>query len=125
MKLKINVFILFTALMCLSLTIFAQDKSEKPFQKWSKDHALKILTESAWAKTYQSTEGSAGAASQQVAREQGQNASSGGSNPRSVARNFGPPPVVIRLHSALPVRQALIRMQQISNGYDKMDENKN
>ncbi|MBA2735577.1 MAG: hypothetical protein H0U50_02195, partial [Pyrinomonadaceae bacterium] len=47
---------------------------------------------------------------------------SGGSNPRSIARNFGSPPVVIRLHSALPIRQALVRIQQISAGYDKMDE---
>ena len=110
-------------LLCFfSNVAVAQKTSEKPYNKWSKDEALRILSDSSWAKTYQSTAGSASASASQVGREQGQTASSGGSNPRSVARDFGPPPVVLRLHSALQIRQALIRMQQISAGYDKMDE---
>jgi len=113
---------LFICLYCLIGAVLAQKYVEKPFQKWNKDEAIKVLTSSPWAQTYQSTEGSSRAAQVQVGREQHQNANSGGSNPRSVARDFGPPPVVVRLHSALPVRQALIRMQQLSAGYDKMDE---
>jgi hypothetical protein len=47
---------------------------------------------------------------------------SGVNNPRSVARDYGNPPVVIRLHSALPIRQAIVRMQQIAEGYDKLPD---
>lgn len=124
MKFKKSILISLVWLSCLTCTISAQKVLEKPFQKWSKDEAIKILSDSSWARTYQSNEGTSVAAAQQVAREQNQTASSGGSNPRSVGRNFGPPPVVIRLHSALPIRQAMIRMQQLSAGYDKMDEKK-
>ena len=124
MKFKKSILISLVWLSCLTITISAQKVLEKPFQKWSKDEAIKILSDSSWARTYQSTEGSSEAAAQQIGREQNQTANSGGSNPRSVARDLGPPPVVIRLHSALPIRQALIRMQQLSAGYDKMDEKK-
>jgi hypothetical protein len=124
MKFNKSAFLTFFLLCCLAGTVSAQKVSEKPFQKWSKDDAIKILSESSWARTYQSTEGASAAAAQQAGREQNQSVYSGGSNPRSVARNFGPAPVVIRLHSALPIRQALIRMQQITTGYDKMDEKK-
>lgn len=124
MKLKKSLLITFICLNLLSGIVSAQKTVEKPFQKWSKDDAIKLLSESSWARTYQSTEGSSGAAALQVAREQNQSVNSGGSNPRSVARNFGPPPVVMRLHSGLPIRQAMIRMQQITAGYDKMDDKK-
>lgn len=124
MKLKNNLLIAFVCLNFLTGTLFAQKIAEKPFQKWSKEDAIKVLSESSWARTYQSTEGASGAAAQQIGREQNQSVNSGGSNPRSVARNFGPPPVVMRLHSALPIRQAMIRMQQITAGYDKMDDTK-
>lgn len=122
MKINKNILLFFICLYCLNSSVFAQKFVEKPFQRWSKDEAIKVLSSSSWAQTYQSTEGSSRADQLQVAREQRQTANSGGSNPRSVARNFGPPPVVIRLHSALPVRQALVRMQQLSARYDKMDE---
>ncbi len=105
----------------LIVTVSAQ-KMDKPFDTWNRDQAQKVLTDSSWAKTYQSPQGSAFASAVQAGREQGQNANSGGSSPSSVARNFGPAPVVIRLHSALPVRQALIRLQQIEAGYDKASE---
>ncbi len=124
MKFKKSLLITLVWLSCLTCTVSAQKFLEKPFQKWSKDDAIKILSDSSWARTYQSTEGAAGAAALQVSREQNQGANSGGSNPRSTARYFGPAPVVIRLHSSLMVRQALIRIQQITAGYDKMDEKK-
>lgn len=119
---KSNKLLILVCLLCLTNVAFSQKTWEKPFQKWSKDDALKILSASPWAQTYQSTEGASRAAAQQVGREQNQSVGGGGSNPRSVARNFGPPPVVIRLHSSLAIRQAVTRLQQISAGYDKMDE---
>jgi len=122
MKLNRSIFLLFICLCFLTSAVLAQKTWEKPFQKWNKDDAIKVLGSSPWAQTYQSNERSSSAAAQQISREQSQGANSGGSNPRSIARNFGPPPVVIRLHSALPIRQALVRLQQINAGYDKMDE---
>ena len=116
-----SVFFVFTIFIC-AISAFSQKTIEKPYDKWGKDEAIKMLTDSPWAKTYQSPIGSANAAAGQVAREQGQTANSGGSNPRSVSRNFGPPPVVMRLHSALPVRQALVRLQQLNAGYDKLND---
>lgn len=103
-------------------TSLAQKTWEKPFNKWTKDEAMKILSDSPWAQTYQSTEGVASASQQQIRREQGQTVNSGGGNPRSYERNQGPAPVVIRLHSALPIRQAIVQLRRIEAGYDKLDE---
>lgn len=101
---------------------FGQKMLEKPHSTWGKEDTLKLITDSAWAKPYQSTKGSAIASQVQIAREQAQTSSSGGSNPRSVGRDFGPPPVTMRLHSAYPVRQAIVRLRQIEAGYDKMSD---
>lgn len=116
----------FVAALVLGVfTISAFAQKDKPYTKWGKEEAIRLLNDSAWAKPYQSTIGSANAAAGQIRREQGQTSSSGGSDPRSVARDFGPPPVTLRLHSALPMRQAIVRLQQIDAGYDKMtDEGK-
>ena len=114
--------LLFALLSVLTISASAQKIFEKPLHKWSKDDAVKILTTSAWSQTYQSPEASASAAQREISREQAQSANRGGNDPRSVARNFGQPPVVIRLHSGLPIRQALVRIRQIESGYDKMDE---
>jgi hypothetical protein len=124
MKLIKNILFLIICICCLTNAVSAQKTWEKPFDKWSKDDALKIVTSSPWAQTYQSPEGAASAAARQIGREQRDTVNSGGNNPRSYARNFGPAPVVIRLHSALPVRQAIIRGRQIAAGYDKMDDKK-
>jgi len=121
MKFNKTILLLFVCVCCLSNSISAQKAWEKPIEKWSMDDALKIVTSSPWAQTYQSNEGGATAAQRQIQRE---NANSGGNNPRSYERNFGPAPVVIRLHSALPVRQAINRGRQIAAGYDKMDDKK-
>lgn len=103
-------------------SVLAQKVYEKPFTKWSADEALKIVSDSPWAKAYQSASGAAGSDSRAVAREQAQSVYSGGSNPRSVAREFGPPPVTLRLHSSEILRKATVRLQQIDAGYDKMTE---
>lgn len=101
-------------------TVIGQKDYDKPVEKWGQEEALRIVNESAWAKSYQSSAGQAGAAAVTVAREQSQSVYSGGSNPRSIARNFGPPPVYLRLHSSEVLRKATLRLQQIAAGYDKM-----
>lgn len=113
---------LLVALFLCVFAISAFAQKDKPYNKWGKEETLRLWNDSAWSKPYQSNSGSANAAAGQIRREQGQSAGSGGSDPRSVARDFGPPPVTMRLHSALPIRQAMVRMQQIDLGYDKMSE---
>lgn len=122
MKLNKSKLLLFICICCLSNAVFAQKTWEKPLEKWSKEDALKVVTSSPWAQTYQSPEGSASAAARQIGREQRDTVNSGGGNPGSSSRYLGPPPVVIRLHSALPVRQAIIRGRQLVAGYNKMDD---
>lgn len=122
MKFNKNQLLLFVLICSVTVTASAQKTLEKPYQKWSKGEAMKILTASPWVQTYQSPEASALAAQQEIRREQGQTATRGGNDPKSTPRSFGQPPVVMRLHSALPIRQALVRIRQIESGYDKMDE---
>lgn len=120
---KLNRFLsLFVCIAGLSASVFTQ-KADKPYDTWSKEQAQKVLSDSSWAKTYQSSQSSGVGASMQNEARPSLNVGGTGSNPRSVARSFGPAPVVVRLHSALPVRQALVRLQQISSGYDKASEN--
>jgi hypothetical protein len=113
-------FVLLFLVSCLSVP--AQKFIEKPYNTWGKEDTLRLISDSAWAKPYQSTQATANASAAQVAGAQGQSSTGGGSNPRSVARDFGPPPVTLRLHSGLPIRQAVVRLQQLDVGYDKMSE---
>lgn len=109
-------------------TVVAQKTWEKPMQKWSKEDVIKILNTSPWVQTYQSTEGMAAIDKEQIAKTQNDlriNTSTTSQNVSgSTTRTLSVVPVIIRLHSALPIRQALVRLQQIEAGYDKMDEKK-
>lgn len=119
---KYRIFVLAILLCGAATSALAQKVPDKPVNQWGKEESLKILSESAWAKTYQSNSGASNAAASQSVRELGQSVNRGGSDPRSVARDFGPPPITMRLHSGSPIRQAIIRLQQIANGYDKMSD---
>ena len=116
---KFKVLLLFVCLYCLSGAAFAQKTWEKPFQKWNKDEAFKILSDSPWAQSYQAESASA---QLQSGREQNDQRILGRAETGRVTRLLGNQPVVIRFQSALPIRQALVRLQQIQSGYDKMNE---
>ena len=105
----------------LTITVIAQRVSEKPFQKWSEKEATNLLTDSPWVRTYQSSAGIAAASQAQVGREQSDQRLYRDTYGGSSSRIMAPIPVVMRLHSALPIRQALVRLRQIHAGYDKMD----
>lgn len=119
-------------LLMLAGIVSGQKTWEKPIEKWSKGDALAVVMDSPWAVTYQSTVAASKAAEEQVARDSrdiaggvGGSKDDGGGNGRyagSMARDGGPPPVVVRLHSGYPIRQAISRGRQIAAGYDKMDE---
>ena len=93
---------------------------DKPIDQWSRKDAMDILTSSPWAKIYSSNEGAASAAATEALRAQSDNSLRGRERSRS-ERAGGFPPVVFRLHSGLPIRLALIRLNQIAANYDKMD----
>lgn len=117
-------FLLFVLFCCLTGTVSAQKVWEKPFQKWNKEQATKILTDSPWAQTYQSTNALGAVSQEQAGRAQIDGSIYRSSGAGAAPGRDAPTPVVIRLHSALLVRQALVRIRQIDAGYDKMDDAK-
>ncbi len=116
-----------TTVVCLALlgilssSAFGQKFLSKPWTERSKDEALSLLSNSAWAKTYSSIESGARAEAQSMARGSRDTVNRGGGNPGSVSRDLGNLPVVIRLHSSPYVRQAMVRLQQLGAKYDKMN----
>lgn len=120
---KCNKLFLLTCLYLVASPLFAQSL-DKPFEKWSRDDAMKLLSNSSWAQTYQSTEGAAAADAANARGSLNDNRVSGtaGTERGRSEVSGGPPPVVIRLHSGLPVRHAIMRLNQIAAGYDKMDD---
>jgi len=80
----------------LTAPIFAQDIWEKPFTQWTKTDVEKIVNNSPWARTEE----------------------------ERVTVGYGNPPisykVIVRLRSALPIRHALVRSNQLNAKYDQM-----
>jgi len=117
---SLSVLICAVFVVLLSSEGFGQKFVNKQWTEWSKDEALSLLSESGWAKTYSSIEGGARAEAGAMARAQKDSVNRGGGNPGSAARDLGNLPITIRLHSSPLVRQAMVRLQQISVKYDKM-----
>ena len=106
-------------------SVLAQKTWEKPLDKWSKEDALKVVSESPWAQTFQSRESVTLSGQGKVAREQADTVNNGGGNTAgSSSRYLGNPPIVVRLHSGMPIRQALVRGRQLAANYSKMDDAK-
>jgi hypothetical protein len=121
---KLIKLMLFACILCFSANTFAQNNQktlEKPYQQWSQEEALKIVSSKPFADQYQSAQALTALSQQQQGREQSDTRLSGSDRGRT-SRIQTVAPVVIRLHSALPVRQALVRLRQIQVGYDKMKE---
>jgi hypothetical protein len=109
-------------LICLlAFVVTGQKFVEKPYDTWSREQAIGLLSDSSWARTYQNLSAAASSDMREAARSQSDTRLSGQERSRS-DRVGGMPPVYARLHSALPVRQALARLNQIAANYDKMDE---
>ena len=75
---------------------------------------MNILTSSPWAVTHQSIDAQARASMTDIRMGQRDTVNSGGngSNAGSRNRDSGPAPVVFRLHSGYPIRQAINRSRQ-------------
>jgi hypothetical protein len=117
-----NKFFSVALLFAFSSTLIAQNALfDKPVDKWSKNDAMDILSSSSWAQTHFSNAGAAAAAQSEALRQQSDNRLTG--QERGRAERVGTPsPVIIRLHSALPIRLALLRLNQLAAGYDKMND---
>jgi hypothetical protein len=102
--------IIVTAIMAiflgLTLPLLAQNSSsDKPYQQWTISDVEKMLNNSPWAQTKSKV------------------AYAGYDSPRASYGNIPwPESVTVRLHSALPIRQALMRLMQIKAKYDKMSD---
>lgn len=120
LKLVSSLFILLSVVS----TGLSQKVLEKPIDKWSQKDAMEILNESAWTKSYQSLQGAAAASASDALRAQADNSLRGSERSRT-ERTGAPPPLIMRLQSGLPIRLAMVRLNQIGAGYDKMkDEEK-
>jgi hypothetical protein len=119
---RFNKLVLFVCICFLANIASAQKTWEKPLQKWSKDDALRILSESPWAQSYQSAAAAVLAEQSQTARDQADQRILMRPEISRTSRQLGAQPVVVRLQSGLPIRQALVRLQQIEANYDKMNE---
>lgn len=89
------------AVMVYGPSASAQDWRGKTYEQWTKSEAEKLLTDSPWAQTAAPTGlaiGLSGVASV--------------STPDKA--------ITVRLRSALPVRQAILRLRQIRENYDQM-----
>lgn len=110
-------------------TVFAQGAlSQKPFSQWTKSEAEQVLNDSAWAKRQevriryanqlQRVAGgpNAGIAQGGLLNDEQNTASLGGAQ-APVDFTF-----TLRLRSALPVRQAIVRLRQLEAKYDKLND---
>jgi hypothetical protein len=89
-------------LICLVTCVAAQsDWRQTPYQQWTLGEVEKLLSDSPWALTR--------------ARERI-------NDPAPSRSTFDAGSMTVRLRSALPVRQALVRLRQIRGKYDKMGE---
>lgn len=98
----------------------------KDYRQWTKEEATRVLNASPWVKT-QEVRVKPASARRSVAGQNESNVSSAPSTGSRQAELGGAEApvdykVTLRLRSALPVRQALVRLRQLEAKYDKMGE---
>lgn len=109
-------------LACYALIYGQSELPEKPFQHWSKGEAEKILNNSPWAKQQEvrikfdkETQTAAGSYS-------GVSGAAAAESKTEVTSQLPSDFVfTLRLRSALPVRQAVVRLKQLETNIEKMD----
>ena len=106
------------------LPVLAQDETPvKPFQQWTKAEVNKILTDSPWART-QAVRIQRRGQVRSIAGQTESGTSLGGQTAsRKGELSSAEDPIdyrfPLRLHSALPIRQALVRKEQLKWNYDQ------
>lgn len=84
--------------------LLAKDFWEKPFTEWKKDEVMKMLTKSPWSEQHVFT--------RQI--NVGRSSTEGGGDRESFEA------YTVRLFTALPIRQAYVRMLQLNHKYEQM-----
>ncbi len=129
-RLSALLFVTCVSLLCVSS--FGEDACSKSYTKWSEEYSRKVLANSPWskpfvlAKVHSQAEGyaredvvkdpNAGARSlTEKDRDWGMDRGHGVGGEKEIYNAY-----TLRLFSALPVRQAFVRMFQIINNYEKM-----
>ena len=92
-----------SAVLCAASILLAKDFWEQPLQKWKREDVQKLLTNSPWA------------AVQTFNDIKGGKDDPGVGGAKELFYKF-----TVRFFSALPVREAYVRMMQIMNKYDDM-----
>jgi hypothetical protein len=125
MRIGISLSVVISATMsasiCLSSAVLAQDElMKRPFSQWTKNEATKVLNDSNWAVTQEARIDFG----TQVRKIAGGPTTEGGHlaaqmNGANIPVDYR---VTLRLRSALPVRQALVRLKQLEAKYDSMNE---
>ena len=106
-----KILLLLAESLFIILPLFSKDVWDKPFNQWNRGEILKILNNSPWA--HVETIGSAMERDLESGR-----IGDAGAGARGERENFNK--FTIRFFSALPIREAYVRMFQISNNYDQM-----
>src|SRR4051794_3566690 len=114
--------VIFAIVICtLTGSALGQKLFERSYHTWSREEAEKVLSQSAWVRTYQSTEGAAAIDKEAMLKEQDNlRITPGGraTDARAQKADVAVPPIFVRLHSSLIVREAIVRLQEIAVGYD-------
>ena len=130
-KFLIPVLSLLTTVVCLLAVdpnpVHGQSSfTKKPFAEWSKQDVETVLNNSPWAITQEVRIRYAGEARPVAGGPAPTSGSSNRSEANTISSAGAEAPVdfqfTLRLRSALPVRQALVRMKQIEAKVDKMNE---
>ena len=125
---KLVLAVVFTLIECVSPGVaHGQDDSiNKPFTKWTKTEAERILNDSPWARAQ--TVRIRGESKMRRVAGAPVDVSSGTPTVPSAALGGAEAPIdftfTLRLRSALRIREALVRLRQIEAGYDKMSAEK-
>jgi len=105
--------------------IHQTESAAKPYQEWSKKDVTKLLNDSPWAKT-QTVRVAARRQARSVAGQVSATPGSEGAVPTDgkAALSGAEQPVdytfTIRLRSAMPIREAIVRLVQLESNYDRM-----
>jgi|CZKC01.1.fsa_nt_gi hypothetical protein len=108
------IFAILAISFAVVLTVRAEDFwIKKPWTQWSKDECNKILQDSPWAKKWSKGEVHL---TEAMPGESGATAEGAGGE-KSPEIHY-----IVELRSALPIREATVRLQQIGMKYDKMTD---
>ncbi len=92
------------AAILVTATVWAKKPWEQPFTEWNKKDAIKVLSDSPWADTH-------------IRRRSFAGRGSGLRGEKEVFDTF-----IVRFFSALPIREAYVRVVQIDNDYDELND---